>query len=134
MVLCQPKLRYSYLTRVIGDGRSFMYVRQTQLLCPSSRQSVVWPLSTSLPSFSTVFLLSLYTVIIQNRLEVLIHPVLFNFFCLYTCCSFCLESPPAFILSLISSDVIRLSLRAAGSRMFPLASKGFSDTQSILLS
>lgn len=52
-------------------------IRQTQLLCPSSRQTVFWPLPTSLTSFSTVFLFSLYTVVMENSLKILIHTMLF---------------------------------------------------------
>lgn len=43
-------------------------------------QTVLWPLSLSLTSFSTVFILLLYTAIKRQGFEVLIHPMLFNFF------------------------------------------------------
>lgn len=96
-------------------------IRQTQLLCPSSRQTVFWLLPTSLTSFSIVFLFSLYTVVMENSLEVLIHTMLFNFSCHYTC-YFCLESPLAFTTSLISSGALRHCSGTAGLRVFCLAS------------
>lgn len=110
---------------------------KTQLLCPSSRQTVFWPLPTSLTSFSTVFLSPLYTVVMENSLEVLIHTMLFDFSCCYTC-YFCLESPLAFTTSLISSGALKILLRNCWlesiSSSFYVKLSASLNTQSVLLS
>lgn len=89
MILCRLSLEYSYFTQIIGDNREKFYVSKTDPVAVSKLKTHcgLTPVCISDFVFYCFVLFSLHCDDAE-WLEVLIHPVLFNFFCLYACFSF----------------------------------------------